>query len=616
MKLSGKILGLALSASAVLTVAGSLGFFVLYARQIDDRIENTSAILRRDYDLLIKGQVENAVSLLGYFNDRAQKGEISMDEAKREGAKALMALRYGKDGYFWADTRDGHNVAHINPAIVGTDRLESKDVNGFYLIKAIIAAGLKEGGGYTEYWFARATGQPPAPKRGYSLLFAPFDWIVGTGNYIDTIDTEIGAIRSSAMKSLRYAQTATAIAIAILVPLLSLGIVLLGRSIIRPLAKVSSSLASISTGGGDLTQRIDVQTKDEAGDLASGFNTFAAYLRNLIVELSSASKELRLVGDELSANGMETAAAVNEINSIIESSNQQHEHQAAQFQTTAAAVEEMARSIESLDRQIKGQSVAVDDMGAQLASMLDSIAAEDAIVGDASNKNEGLSKVASLNQESIAGVTGLIAQVQRDSESLLEANTFIQTIADQTNLLAMNAAIEAAHAGEAGRGFAVVSDEIRKLAESAASQSKLIADGIRGMTTAISEASNRSNQVQGEFGETMAAIGALSVAFDSLAGHNRQMNLASTRVREGLEKLKQVSHGVTTGSQEMTVANRQILEAVNRLREINDIIHSGFGEAARGVEEINEAVNEISQLGIRNRDQIQILDEKLGLFKV
>jgi methyl-accepting chemotaxis protein len=134
-------------------------------------------------DLLVKSQVETAVSMLQAVFARHQKGEMTLEQAKNLGADLLRELRYGTDGYFWADTTDGINVVlYGRKDVEGRNRIEDKDQQGTYYVKAFLAKA-KAGGGYVEYWFTRQGQTKPLPKRSYVLPFAPFGWVVGTGYY-------------------------------------------------------------------------------------------------------------------------------------------------------------------------------------------------------------------------------------------------------------------------------------------------------------------------------------------------------------------------------------------------------------------------------------------------
>lgn len=86
------------------------------------------------------------------------------------------------------DTVEGVNVVLLGSDTEGTNRYDAKDVNGFEYMKAIINAGLGEYGGYVNYHFPREGETEPSPKRSYSILFEPFNWVVGTGDYTDDID--------------------------------------------------------------------------------------------------------------------------------------------------------------------------------------------------------------------------------------------------------------------------------------------------------------------------------------------------------------------------------------------------------------------------------------------
>ncbi len=134
-------------------------------------------------DLLIKSEVETAVSMLQGIYAMHQKGEMTLVKAKMLGADLLRNLTYGEDGYFWADTAEGVNVVLYGRKDVELrNRLEDKDAKGTFYVKEFLAKG-KAGGGFVEYWFPKKGETVPQPKRSYVLLFKPFGWVVGSGYY-------------------------------------------------------------------------------------------------------------------------------------------------------------------------------------------------------------------------------------------------------------------------------------------------------------------------------------------------------------------------------------------------------------------------------------------------
>jgi methyl-accepting chemotaxis protein len=145
--------------------------------------EPVKRISSKAQDALIKSEVETAVSMLQAIYDKHQKGEMTLEQAKKLGADLLRELRYGVDGYFWADTMDGVNVVlYGRKDVEGRNRIEDKDQKGSYYVKDFLAKG-KAGGGYAEYLFTKKGHEKALPKRSYVLLFKPFGWVVGTGYY-------------------------------------------------------------------------------------------------------------------------------------------------------------------------------------------------------------------------------------------------------------------------------------------------------------------------------------------------------------------------------------------------------------------------------------------------
>ncbi len=134
-------------------------------------------------DMLIKCEVETAVSMLQAVYNKYEAGEMSLEDAKKLGADLLRELRYSEGGYFWADTIEGENIVlYGNDDVEGKNRLQAQDHHGNYYIKDLLAAGMN-GGGYVQYWFPKLKQEEPVAKRSYALLFKPFDWVVGTGYY-------------------------------------------------------------------------------------------------------------------------------------------------------------------------------------------------------------------------------------------------------------------------------------------------------------------------------------------------------------------------------------------------------------------------------------------------
>jgi methyl-accepting chemotaxis protein len=156
----------------------SMAFLCLPAGAQPERQENVSA-----QDLLVKSEVETAVSMLQAIFIKHQKGAMTLEKAKELGADLLRELRYGTDGYFWADTTDGVNVVlYGRKDVEGRNRLEDKDQKGTFYVKEFLEKA-KAGGGYVNYLFSKKGQTTIQHKRSYVLLFKPFGWVVGSGYY-------------------------------------------------------------------------------------------------------------------------------------------------------------------------------------------------------------------------------------------------------------------------------------------------------------------------------------------------------------------------------------------------------------------------------------------------
>jgi methyl-accepting chemotaxis protein len=268
---------------------------------------------------------------------------------------------------------------------------------------------------------------------------------------------------------------------------------------IAPIVKVADTLKDISEGEGDLTRTINVESKDEIGDLALYFNKTLEKIKNMIIHIKEEAKDLSEIGNDLAGNMTETAAAVNEINANIQSIKGRVLSQSASVTQTNATMEQVLANINKLNEHVEDQSRNMSQASSAIEEMVANIGSvTTTLVNNVTNVNT-LKEASEIGRGGLQEVAADIQAIARESEGLLAINAVMENIASQTNLLSMNAAIEAAHAGDAGKGFAVVADEIRKLAESASEQSKTIGTVLKKIAESIGKIAQSTENVLNEF---------------------------------------------------------------------------------------------------------------------
>lgn len=233
--------------------------------------------------------------------------------------------------------------------------------------------------------------------------------------------------------------------------------VLLSRSIVIPVRRAVRLAEKVA--GGDLTQPIDVNGKDEISELAKSLQTMQHNLRDTIRHIASSSMQLASAAEELNMVTDNSAAGVNQQNDEI--------------QQAATAITEMSAAVEEVAQTALATSEASTH------------SAQSALLG----KQQLALTLTAINEinSDVAISSGLVGDLAEQSQHIGKVLDVIRAIADQTNLLALNAAIEAARAGDAGRGFAVVADEVRALAhrtQNSTREIEVMVQTIRGGTTA------------------------------------------------------------------------------------------------------------------------------------
>ncbi len=510
-KISTKIL--ALTILSVLGVGILLGGYsaltLMFAAKSDLASLETS--LRGNFDKNARTEVETVVSLLSGIQKLQASGDLTPAAAKAASIKLVRDLRYDKEGYFWADDSKGNNVVLLGNATEGTNRYEAKDTKGYAYVKSFIEKGMA-GGGYSDYWFAKKTGTQTYPKRSYTLYFAPYDWIIGTGNYIDDIDTAVALERDKITASIRSQILSVGVFLLVILLIVSLLAMFLGKRISRSIEKAVDQAREVAKGNLAISiPRELLESKDETGELARALSGMTEKLTEVIGSIRTASNNLTAGSDQIS----QTAQSLSQGSSL----------QASNAEEVSASIEEMAATI----RQNTDNSQATGSISQK--------AAEDA--------TEGGKAV----QDTVKAMKEIAASI-----------SIIEEIARQTNLLALNAAIEAARAGEAGRGFAVVASEVRKLAERSQKAS--------GEISILSRSSVAVAEQAGQFlGKIVPDIRKTAELNQEIAAASKEQSVAAEQVSKAVLQLDQVIQQNAAASEELAASAEELTGQSMSLRD-------------------------------------------------
>jgi methyl-accepting chemotaxis protein len=569
--------------------------------------ENAEASVRQE----LEHMVESIITVFADYEARAQRGEMDRAAARQAAFAMVKAMRYDEGrGYFWINdltlpipvmlmhaikpTLDGKPLS--DPAY---DCALGKKQN---LFQAMVEVSASTGEGFVDYvWPDPKDTEKTLPKLSYVQRFAPWDLLVGTGVYIDDIDEKVAAFEANA-SALQwhsfYVKASLTLGLLVLVALVAY------RSAVKlmaPLRAVSGSLASISSGDADLTQRLDVSTRDEIGILSSSFNLLleklqqimarvqgesrnvagtSTQVRELAVSIEREASRINVQTQEVSVavvgaknNVDSVAAAVAEVNSSTQTVAHSSEGISSHLRTVAAAVEQMSANLhvvagagENMNTGMNTVAAAIEEMSASLSEVAQNSAQASRVAGQAKEQ-------AGLASQTIHALGESASQIGKVVE-------IIKGIAAQTNLLALNATIEAASAGEAGKGFAVVAGEVKELAK----QTALATEEIRKQIEAI----------QGNTGRSVSAIGQIVNVIEDV---NNLSGAIAAAVEEQTATTNEISRNVVNvagSAREVGVNMQQVAIGANEVsKSVQDAVH-GVNEITRSIAGLAEGTREIA----------------------
>ena len=398
-------------------------------------------------------------------------------------------------------------------------------------------------------------------------------------------DYDASSIAAELQKAV--AQTLQIGGICLILAILILTIII--SRITKGLMQVNAKIYDLVHNEGDLTQKLDVRSGDELELIAGNVNELLAYIRKIMIGISSGSMRLMSTSRKMVDHLSSADESITDVSATMQEMSAAMEETTSSLNQITEAIDEIYSSVERIAGNADAGKVSSQEMESRASGANDAAA-------------EGQKKANIETEKMAASLNEKIAK-SRSVEQIEVLTSNIIEITEQTNLLALNASIEAARAGEAGRGFAVVADEIGKLAGNSADAAAKIRQVSAEVIQAVDELAEGSQQmIEFVCNSTEEGFGGLVATSENYATDANAMRAMMEQFAQTAEELRSTMDGI-----------RESISAVNIAVE----------ESAKGIAGVSESsvqltgnVNDIQSEASDNNGIAEDLATEVGRFKL
>ncbi|MED1402476.1 methyl-accepting chemotaxis protein [Bacillus mycoides] len=357
--------------------------------------------------------------------------------------------------------------------------------------------------------------------------------------------------------------------------------------LVKPIQQIDTKLKELASQEGDLTARLQVNSNDEIGAIATSFNKMLKNLQHIINRVQKTSVEVQTASENMLEKTNTSREATIRVQSSMSNLNSSIQSQTSSMEESSTAMDDMAISVQRI---------------AESASSVAELA-----VATSEHANDGSTVI----QKSVSQMTTIHEAVNATSEvveRLITHTKYIDTavqsisnIAEQTNLLALNASIEAARAGEQGKGFAVVADEVRKLAEQSKTAAKDINQLLHQIQNDTETASSMMSKGRSEAFEGITVVREAGTSFTTIV---EQVNKVSTQMQD-----------ISATAEEMAASAEEMNASLNNIASISNEVSSETAATAQSAEQKVIVMNEMTLTAKQMKQTVEELDQLVSHFK-
>ncbi len=549
-------------------------------------------------EIELKNHVETAINTIKGISQNSNF--TSLEEKQKVAKEVVKNMIYGEDGYFWINDSNHVIVMHpIKPENVGKNMHDSKDPNGVMIYQEIVkTANANEKGGLVKYGWSKPGLDGVQPKFSYVIKYAPWDWIIGTGAYVDDVQREVDTMKNDTKAEINGIVIKTLIlSLSIAFIISFLFIFISNKVIITPILKFQNGLLEFFKFiNKEITEAkpIEVKVNDEIGKMSLVVNENILKTQKLLqqdanlienvkeivqsvnkgfldkrVTQDSESESLNelknLINDMLKNLQSLIGTNINDLSRVLES-YASYDFTKQLDSTTSGKIgneimelntmitkmlnqnnndgmilenssEELSKNVGIISRNATSQAASLEETAASIEEITSNIQHTNDKAQEMLRISFDTKKSAQLGKDLASKTVISMDEINEQVNAINEAIIMIDQIAFQTNILSLNAAVEAATAGEAGRGFAVVAQEVRNLASRSAEVAKEIKTLVGNATIKANEGKGISTSMIEGFSELENKINLTNTLIDDVTNAAKEQTIGMTQIAEAVNQL-------------------------------------------------------------------------------